>query len=121
MSDRPIRDLGVAEVRAGLADGTMTVIDVREPHEVEAGMIPGSVSMPLSRFDPSALPVAPGRRLVLSCAAGVRSRIAVEACRRAGLDVHDHLAPGWKGWVAAGGAVGPGPAHASLCASAPDG
>lgn len=95
-------DLGVEEVAAGLADGTILLVDVREPHEQARGMIPGSLSMPLSRFDPAALPAAEGRRLVFSCAAGVRSRIAIEAARRAGLEVGAHLAPGFKGWAAAG-------------------
>jgi rhodanese-related sulfurtransferase len=103
----PIRDLGVSEIRAGLADGSITLVDVREPQEVANGVIPGSISMPLSRFQPSALPVKDGRQLVFSCAAGVRSRIAVEACRAAGLDVDAHFAPGFKGWLAAGGEVAP--------------
>ena len=100
-----IVDLDVDEVRAGLADGSMLVVDVREPQEQAQGMIPGSIAMPLSRFDPSELPSSDDRRLVFSCAAGIRSRIAIEAARRAGLDVSLHLAPGFKGWVAAGGDV----------------
>ena len=100
-----IVDLDVADVMRGLADGSMLVVDVREPQEQAQGVIPGSSAMPLSRFDPSALPTGTGRRLVFSCAAGVRSRIAIEAARRAGLDVSEHLAPGYKGWVAAGGPV----------------
>lgn len=105
----PIRDLGIDEVRSGLADGSVLLVDVREPHEQAAGMIPGSVAMPLSRFDPASLPDPGGRRMVFTCAAGMRSRIAIEAARRAGLDVDEHLAPGVKGWLAAGEAVGPGP------------
>lgn len=100
-----IIDLGVDDVMAGLADGSMLVVDVREPHELAQGMIPDSVAMPLSQFDPAALPNPGDKRLVFSCAAGVRSRIAIEAARRAGLDVGEHLAPGFKGWVAAGGPV----------------
>ena len=102
-------DLGVDEVRAGLADGSLLVVDVREPHELAQGVIPGSVAMPLSRFDPSALPTAEGRRVVFSCAAGVRSRLAIEIAQRAGLDLRELLAPGFKGWIAAGGPVVPGP------------
>ena len=99
---QPIVDLGIEEVKAGLADGSILLVDVREPNEHAMGMIPGSVAMPLSQFDPQALPSGDDRRLVFTCAAGVRSRIAIEAARRAGLDVDAHLAPGYKGWVAAG-------------------
>ncbi|WP_375461394.1 rhodanese-like domain-containing protein [uncultured Enterovirga sp.] len=105
-----IRDLETDEVRSGLQAGTIALVDVREPHEVAAGIIPGSIVMPLSQFDPSSLPVGDGRRIVFSCAAGIRSRVAVEACRRAGLDCHEHYVGGYKGWVAAGEAVVPGPA-----------
>jgi len=101
----PIVDLDVEEVREGLADGTIVLVDVREPNETAHGMIPGSLSMPLSQFDPAALRVEDGRRLVFSCAAGVRSRLAVEAARRAGVEADAHLASGFKGWVAAGAPI----------------
>jgi rhodanese-related sulfurtransferase len=105
MTPLAITDLSVREVQDGLADGSMLLVDVREPQELASGMIPGSIAMPLSRFDPSAIPEAAGRRVVFTCAAGIRSRIAIEAARRAGLDVSEHLAAGYKGWVAAGGDV----------------
>lgn len=105
-----IRDLDIDEVRSGLRDGTILLVDVREPHELAGGMIPGSIAMPLSRFEPAALPTGDGRRIVFSCAAGVRSRVAIEACRKAGLACDEHFAGGFRGWLAAGEAVAPGPA-----------
>ena len=48
----PIVDLDRQAVKAGLQDGSIVLVDVREPHEFAAGHIPGSVSMPLSVFDP---------------------------------------------------------------------
>lgn len=67
-----VHDLDIDDVKAGLADGSILLVDVREPHEFAAGRIPGSMSRPLSQFDPADLPNVPGKRLVLSCAAGVR-------------------------------------------------
>ncbi len=93
------------EVSAGLASGTIVLVDVREPHEFAMGRIAGSVSMPLSRFDPAALPVQPGKRIVLSCAAGVRSLQAMQLAQAAGVDVDTHYAGGFKDWVMSGGAV----------------
>lgn len=101
ISETPIVDLRPDDVRDGIEDGTVILVDVREVHELESGMIPASRSMPLSAFDPAALPVGEGR-IVFSCAAGVRSRLAIEASRRAGLDLREHLAGGFKGWVASG-------------------
>ena len=73
MASLSVVDLDLDEVKRGLADGSMLLVDVREPHEFTAGHIPRSVSHPLSTFDPAALPTAEGQRIVFSCAAGVRS------------------------------------------------
>ena len=100
-----IVDLDTEELRAGLDDGTMIVVDVREPHELESGMIPGSVSMPLSRFDPAALPAEAGRRVVFSCAAGVRSRTAIGLAQAGGRDLCEHYAGGFQGWLRSGSPV----------------
>jgi rhodanese-related sulfurtransferase len=98
-------DLDKAAVEAGLADDAIIVVDVREPHEFAMGHIPGSVSMPLSRFDPSALPVDPERQIVFSCAAGVRSLHAIAMARAAGLDLDTHYVGGFKDWLMSGGPV----------------
>jgi rhodanese-related sulfurtransferase len=95
-------DLDREEVKCGLADGSLVLVDVREPHEFAAGHIPGSVSHPLSQFDPAALPAAGGRRIVFSCAAGVRSVRAIEWAQAAGLDLNEHYRGGFKDWAAAG-------------------
>ena len=83
----------------------MLLVDVREPHEFAAGHIPGSVSLPLSAFDPAELPVREGRRIVFSCAAGVRSVHAIQMAQAAGLDLREHYRGGFKDWLAWGGDV----------------
>ncbi|MCA1951917.1 MAG: rhodanese-like domain-containing protein [Hyphomicrobiales bacterium] len=100
-----IVDLDRDAVKAGLADGTLILVDVREPHEFAAGHIPGSLSLPLSRFAPSELPRLPGRRVVLSCVAGVRSAQALLIAQAAGIDVDSHYGGGFKDWLMAGEAV----------------
>lgn len=97
-----VSHLGIDEVKAGLADGSMLVVDVREPHEFAAGRIPGAVSLPLSSFDPRAIPEAAGRRIVFSCAAGVRSIQALAIAQGAGLDLTEHYRGGFKEWAATG-------------------
>ena len=93
-------DLDRETVKQGLADGSMTLVDVREPHEFAAGHIPGALSLPLSTFDPSAIPQA--RRVVFSCASGVRSVRAAEIAQASGRDIREHYKGGFKDWVAAG-------------------
>jgi len=93
-------DLDRDAVKQGLSDGSILLVDVREPHEYAVGHIPGAVSHPLSSFDPSSLPG--GKRIVFSCAAGVRSLRAIEFAQAAGRDIREHYKGGFKDWVAAG-------------------
>lgn len=97
-----IVDLTREDVKQGLAAGNCVVVDVREPHEFDAGHIPGSVSMPLSRFDPAELDALAGQRIILSCAAGVRSMHALAAVQAAGLNLREHYRGGFKDWIMAG-------------------
>ena len=99
-------DLYRDTVKKGLADGSIALVDVREPHEFAAGHIPGSISLPLSVLDVEALEdavaEAGGRRIVFSCAAGIRSVHAIERARAAGFDLREHYRGGFKDWLLAG-------------------
>ena len=53
--------LELETVKAGLADGSILIVDVREPHEFAMGRIRGSVLLPLSQFDPARIPVNSGK------------------------------------------------------------
>jgi rhodanese-related sulfurtransferase len=96
-----IEELDREELKDGLADGSILLVDVREPHEFVAGHIPGSVSMPLSVFDPAALPET-DRRIVFSCAAGVRSVHAIMATLETDRPITAHYPGGFKDWYYAG-------------------
>ena len=95
-------NLSPLEVKQALDSGEIRLIDVREPYEFVSERIAGAENFPLSSFDPSALPEAGGKQVVLSCAGGVRSLKAMDQCLMAGLDVHHHLAGGLNAWKAAG-------------------
>lgn len=97
-----VEDLTRSDIKTGLAAGTITVVDVREPHEYAAGHIPGALSMPLSAFDPAALPLGSGKRVVFSCAAGVRSMQAAMIARSHGVAIDAHYRGGFRDWVMAG-------------------
>ena len=101
-------DLDRETVKRGLDDGSILLIDVREPHEYSAGHIPGSVTHPLSTFDTQALSTLiseDGRRPVFSCAAGVRSVHALAAAQSAGIPVEEHYVGGFKDWYLSGETV----------------
>jgi len=95
------RDLDPRELKAMIDAGEALVVDVREPEEFAAGHIAGAVNQPLSRFDPTRLPAANGKTLVLNCAGGRRSATAVEQCATAGVAVNTHLTGGIGAWKAA--------------------
>lgn len=97
-----ITHLSPAEVRQGLADGTILLVDVREPNELQAERIPGAVAFPLSRFDASALPAPDGKRLVFSCRSGQRSQQAAAAAQKGGLPYEEHMKGGIIAWREAG-------------------
>lgn len=95
-------DLTPQQVQQELDAGKILLVDVREPYEFDTVRIEGAVNLPLSTFDPAALPSEPGKRVVLSCAGGVRSVNAAHLCQAAGVDIHEHLAGGIKAWMASG-------------------
>lgn len=96
-----IRQLGPLDVSKALAKGTCDLIDVREATEFAESRIPGAKLAPLSAFDPAAIPQAPGRLAVVTCAAGGRSMKAAELCAQAGLSVFN-LTGGLAAWTKAG-------------------
>lgn len=100
-----IEDLDREDVKAGLGAGTMLLVDVREAHEFAAGHIPGSISMPLSTFNPASLPMGQGKQVVLSCAAGIRSMQAAMLAHQAGVRVEAHYRGGFKDWLFSGETV----------------
>lgn len=112
MSGTPkTKDLTPHQVRAALDAREILLIDVREPEEFAAERIEGALNVPLSTLDPRALPDAGGKAVVLHCAGGKRSGMAIEKCRAAGQAIDTHLAGGLAAWKAAGLPTGAGAGH----------
>ncbi len=96
------REVTAPALQAMLASGTVTLVDVREPSEFAAEHIAGAINQPLSSFDPAALPTAQGKAVVLQCAGGKRSGMALDKCASAAAAVDTHLGGGLAAWKAAG-------------------
>jgi rhodanese-related sulfurtransferase len=96
------KEISPVELNELLAAGAVTLVDVREPDEFAAGHIDGAINMPLSAFDPAAVPAAPGKTTVLQCAGGKRSGMALDRCATASAAIDTHLGGGLGAWKAAG-------------------
>jgi rhodanese-related sulfurtransferase len=101
-SDPRVHDLTPQDVARGLAEGRMVLVDVREQNEVAAEAYPNAVVVPLSTFDPTAIPDPNGRQVVFACRSGRRSITASLAAQERGFPYDSHLAGGILAWKAAG-------------------
>ena len=101
-SGESVRNLTPQEVSRGLAEGRMLLVDVRELNEVAIDAYPDAVVVPLSSFDPSAIPDPQGREVVFACRSGRRSVTASLAAQEQGFPYSAHLAGGILAWKAAG-------------------
>jgi len=97
-----VQDLTPEEVSKGMADGRFLLVDVREPNEVAVDAYPGAVVVPLSSFDPQAIPDPKGKQVVFACRSGKRSVTASLAAQEGGFAYDKHLAGGMLAWKAAG-------------------
>jgi len=93
-------------LRSWMAAGDALLVDVREAHEYHQAHIEDSTLMPLSTFDPLAIPPHDGRKLVIHCASGVRCGVAAQQLLASGYNGHIHrLAGGIEAWYHAGGPI----------------
>ena len=74
----------------------MLLVDVREPNETAVERYPDAVIVPLSSFDPAAIPDPQGKQVVFACRSGNRSVTASLAAQAAGLPYNAHMAGGIK-------------------------
>jgi rhodanese-related sulfurtransferase len=79
-----------------LASGRAIALDVRELYEWEAGRIPGSLHIPLSRL-PGHLGDLPDADVIAVCRSGSRSDAVTDALRGRGMRV-ENLLGGLQAW-----------------------
>jgi rhodanese-related sulfurtransferase len=108
--------LSAAEALALLGKPEIALIDLRERSERERhGTIPGSLHVPYPVLQESIrsggmlheLAKSTSKRLLLYCAFGERSAMAVQAAQDAGLTAACHIAGGLDAWKKASGPLAP--------------
>lgn len=106
-----VENLTAQQVAAELSDGNVTLIDIRESEELtQNGKIPNSTHAPRGMLEFYADPTLPyyksafdkSKRIILHCASGGRSALAVQTLKQMGYDNVAHLDGGIKAWKEAG-------------------
>ena len=105
-----IDNLTPDQVAAELAGGGVTLVDVRDAPELAGGAIAGAVHVSRGMLEFHADPASPyykrelrpDARVILYCASGGRSALAVQSLHELGYVNVAHLDGGFKAWQAAG-------------------
>lgn len=100
-----IDEISPEEVRQLLeSGGALQLLDVRERHEIEQGMIPGARHLPRAHFEVLAEEVLPARDVfvVVYCAGGVRSAFAARTLKELGYVRVASMSGGFGRWRSLG-------------------
>lgn len=113
-AEAEVAQISAAEAVAALADPNVTIIDIRDPREIEReGRIPGSFHATRGMLEfwvdpesPYHKPIfAEDRTFILHCASGWRSLLATQTLHRMGLKPVLNMKGGFGAWKEAGGPV----------------
>ena len=98
-----LKPTSVSELKSWIDAGQAVVVDVREPGEYQEGHIAGSTLIPLAQVTLAGLPPHQGKKLVLQCRSGGRSRTACNKmlAEQQDLEVYN-LEGGILAWQGAG-------------------
>lgn len=107
-----VSSMEVEEVLQAWPDLQMRLIDIREESERKRdGAIPNSIHLPYGRFAShcsnagTLRSLAQDSELLIYCAVGERSTLAIEIANEHGLKGVSHMPGGYRAWKAAGGAI----------------
>jgi rhodanese-related sulfurtransferase len=64
----------------------VTILDVRIPKELEEGVLPGTISIPMDDLEKRLSEIPKDKPIVLHCATGVRAEMAYNLLKKAGVD-----------------------------------
>ena len=85
-----------------VAAGEVTVLDVRNRSEFEAGHLPGALHIPVGYLEERLAEIPRDKPLVLHCQGGGRSAIAASVLQKLGVENATDLRGGYGAWEKAG-------------------
>src|SRR5438309_1246241 len=100
----PFYRVDVAEAKQMMQGDDVAVIDVREPHEYNAGHVPNATLIPVNTVFARREELPADKKIIFVCAVGQRSALAAEMAAAAGLapDRLYNLDGGTDAWRNAG-------------------
>ncbi len=101
----PFSRISVDEAKGMMSDGGVAVIDVREPHEYNAGHVPNAKLIPVATVFARKEELPRDTDIVFVCGVGQRSALACEMAAAAGITRLFNLEGGTEAWVKAGNPV----------------
>ncbi len=113
MSDQPVSELEVDPARVAewlQQDDPPQVIDVREPHEREAGHIEATRHVELVNLTGEAATIDRERPVVFYCRIGARSAMAAQAFKASGYEAYS-MSGGLLRWADEGRPLSPQGGH----------
>ena len=101
----PFSRISVDEAKVMMSNGDVAVIDVREPHEYNAGHVPNAKLIPVATVFAHKDELPRDKDVIFICQVGQRSALACEMAAAAGLTRLFNLEGGTEAWVKAGNPV----------------
>ena len=91
--------LSAKQLQSGMTTENLLLIDVREPHEYQAGCLPGALNIPVAQLAARLHELPSSCTYVFLCRSGGRSLTACAIASRAGIASVAHLEGGLLAWV----------------------
>ncbi len=93
-------EISVVSTRDGVADGSVVLVDIREPEELAVAAVSGAIAIPMGELAQRIHEIDLGedQTLALLCHSGRRSLAAANALQRMGFDQARSVAGGIEWW-----------------------
>ena len=101
----PFTRVTVDEGKEMMASDNVAVIDVREPHEYNAGHVPNATLIPVATVFARKDELPRDKDVIFVCGVGQRSALACEMAAAAGLTRLFNLEGGTEAWIKSGNPV----------------
>ena len=92
-------DIGPTDLAKRVKSGSVVLLDVREPHELEISRLPEAINIPLGSLAARLAELDSAREMVVFCKSGTRSARALELLVSAGFRKARNLKGGINAWA----------------------